>query len=69
MRAGEKLIKAVRKVHGEEFGYIKGMEMFDVNSKKKYERKKEKRSRKTSEQTSVHVSPVRRKDSVGRKNK
>ncbi|XP_023318464.1 protein unc-80 homolog isoform X2 [Trichogramma pretiosum] len=73
MRAGEKLIKAVRKIYGEEFGYVGGMDMFgdpDAPEKKAAEEergKKDKRCRKVSDQQSVQVSPVKRKDSMGRK--
>ena len=67
MRASEKLIKAVRKVYGEEFGVISDTGLFEFETDRKEESKKEKRSRKVSEQTSAQVSPVRRKDSVGRK--
>lgn len=67
MRAGLKLIKAVRKVYGEEFGVISDNNSSDSKSDKKEDSKKEKRNRKVSDQTSNQVSPIRRKDSVGRK--
>lgn len=70
MRASERLIRAVRKVYGEEFGIVSGSTLFDFDTdfkKEGGEGKKEKRSRKVSDQTSAQVSPVRRKDSVGRK--
>lgn len=67
MRAGDRLIKAVRKVYGEEFGVKNGTGLFDYDNDKKEDGKREKRSRKVSDQTSAQVSPVRRKDSVGRK--
>ena len=67
MRASERLIKAVRKVYGEEFGIMETTNFFDLEINKKAEGKKDKRGRKVSEQTSAQVSPVRRKDSVGRK--
>lgn len=69
MRASSRLIKSVRKIYGEEFGILNGTGMFDLDTEKKEDGKKEKRSRKVSEQTSTQVSPVRRKDSVGRKYK
>ncbi|XP_031777864.1 protein unc-80 homolog isoform X3 [Nasonia vitripennis] len=68
MRASERLVRAVRKVYGEEFGVVSGSAPFDLEAAdKKEEGKKDKRSRKVSDQTSAQVSPVRRKDSVGRK--
>ncbi|KAG7191052.1 hypothetical protein KM043_007098 [Ampulex compressa] len=69
MRASGRLIKSVRKIYGEEFGILNGTGMFDLDADKKDASKKEKRGRKVSEQTSTQVSPVRRKDSVGRKYK
>ncbi|XP_035727921.1 protein unc-80 homolog isoform X2 [Vespa mandarinia] len=69
MRASSRLIKSVRKIYGEEFGILNGTGMFDIDIEKKEDGKKEKRSRKVSEQTSTQVSPVKRKDSVGRKYK
>lgn len=70
MRAGSRLIKSVRKIYGEKFGLLDGSNMFDLDNEKKDESKKgDKRSRKVSDQTSTQVSPVRRKDSVGKKNK
>ncbi|XP_044582762.1 protein unc-80 homolog isoform X13 [Cotesia glomerata] len=69
MRACARLIKSVRKVYGEEFGIINGASTFDFDGdcKKDGDGKKDKRVRKVSDQTSAQVSPVRRKDSVGRK--
>ncbi|CAL7937444.1 unnamed protein product [Xylocopa violacea] len=69
MRACSRLIKSVRKIYGEQFGILNGMGMFDFDTDKKEASKKEKRSRKVSEQASTQVSPVRRKDSVGKKYK
>ncbi|EFN85740.1 Uncharacterized protein KIAA1843 [Harpegnathos saltator] len=69
MRASSRLIKSVRKIYGEEFGVLNGTGLFDVDTDKKEDGKKDKRSRKVSDQTSTQVSPVRRKDSVGRKYK
>lgn len=62
-----KLIKAVRKVYGEEFGVINENNQSDSKSDKKEDGKKDKRNRKVSDQTSTQVSPIRRKDSVGKK--
>ncbi|CAH1135888.1 unnamed protein product [Ceutorhynchus assimilis] len=66
MRGCSRLIKAVRKVYGEEFGVIDDKFTNDTNVKKKAN-KKEKNNRKVSDQTSSQVSPIRRKDSVGKK--
>ncbi|EGI65756.1 Protein unc-80-like protein, partial [Acromyrmex echinatior] len=68
MRASSRLIKSVKKIYGEEFGILNGTGLFDIDSDKKDD-KKDKRSRKVSDQTSTQVSPIRRKDSVGRKYK
>ncbi|XP_076295581.1 unc80, NALCN channel complex subunit isoform X10 [Lasioglossum baleicum] len=69
MRASSRLIKSVRKIYGEKFGILNGTGIFDFDAEKKETSKKDKRSRKVSEQTSTQVSPVRRKDSVGKKYK
>ncbi|XP_025991098.1 protein unc-80 homolog isoform X11 [Solenopsis invicta] len=68
MRASSRLIKSVRKIYGEKFGILNGTGLLDIDTDKK-EDKKDKRSRKVSDQTSTQVSPIRRKDSVGRKYK
>ncbi|KAK0091968.1 hypothetical protein PV326_002441 [Microctonus aethiopoides] len=68
IRACGRLIKSVRKVYGEEFGIVNNdINTFDIDMDKKDDGKKDKRGRKVSDQTSAQVSPVRRKDSVGRK--
>ncbi|KAL0270475.1 UNVERIFIED_CONTAM: hypothetical protein PYX00_007876 [Menopon gallinae] len=69
MRACERLMKAVRKVYGEESGFLGAAET--ESEEKQHEGKKEKggRGRKVSDQTSTQASPVRRKDSIGRKEK
>ncbi|XP_014469276.1 PREDICTED: protein unc-80 homolog isoform X4 [Dinoponera quadriceps] len=67
MRASSRLIKSVRKIYGEEFGVLNGTGLLDTD--KKEDGKKDKRGRKVSDLTSTQVSPVRRKDSVGRKYK
>ncbi|KAJ8665380.1 hypothetical protein QAD02_007042, partial [Eretmocerus hayati] len=69
MRAGKKLIKAVRKVYGEEFGIVFDNDLFESKTEKKDDKKKEKRNRKVSDQTSAQISPVKRKDSIVRKSK
>ncbi|XP_011346095.1 protein unc-80 homolog isoform X3 [Ooceraea biroi] len=70
LRASSRLMKSVRKIYGEKFGILNGTGLLDVDTDKKEDNKKDKRSRKVSEQqTSTQVSPVRRKDSVGRKYK
>lgn len=69
MRASSRLIKSVRKIYGEKFGILNGTGLLDVDTDKKEDGKKDKRSRKISDQTSTQVSPVRRKDSLGRKYK
>ncbi|XP_032667265.1 protein unc-80 homolog isoform X5 [Odontomachus brunneus] len=69
MRASSRLVKSVRKIYGEKFGVLNGTGLLDVDTDKKEDGKKDKRSRKVSDQTSTQVSPVRRKDSVGRKYK
>ncbi|XP_072743186.1 protein unc-80 homolog isoform X2 [Anoplolepis gracilipes] len=69
MRASGRLIKSVKKIYGEKFGILNGTGLLDVDTDKKEDGKKDKRSRKVSDQTSTQVSPVRRKDSVGRKYK
>ncbi|KAL0104477.1 hypothetical protein PUN28_017301 [Cardiocondyla obscurior] len=68
MRASSRLIKSVKKIYGEKFGILNGAGLFDIDTDKKDD-KKDKRSRKISDQTSTQVSPIRRKDSVGRKYK
>ncbi|XP_046741954.1 protein unc-80 homolog isoform X2 [Diprion similis] len=69
MRASARLIKSIRKIYGEEFGIINGTGTFDFDTDKKDDTKKDKRSRKISDQASTQVSPVRRKDSMGRKDR
>ncbi|XP_025829365.1 protein unc-80 homolog [Agrilus planipennis] len=69
MRATSRLIKAVRKVYGDEFGILEDKfdKNFDIKARKK---KKDKgQNRKVSDQTSSQVSPIRRKDSMASKDK
>lgn len=68
MRGCSRLIKAVRKVYGEEFGVIDDKFSSDTDVKKKIN-KKDKNNRKVSDQTSSQVSPIRRKDSVGKRDR
>ncbi|XP_049820328.1 protein unc-80 homolog isoform X2 [Aethina tumida] len=68
MRACSRLVKAVRKVYGEEFGVLDDKLSMDCDSKKKNKKDKN-QNRKVSDQTSSQVSPIRRKDSVGKKDK
>lgn len=69
MRGCSRLIKAVRKVYGEEFGVTDDKLIMDHSSKKKSHKKDKNQGRKVSDQTSSTISPIRRKDSVGRKDK
>ncbi|XP_015837449.1 protein unc-80 homolog isoform X10 [Tribolium castaneum] len=68
MRACSRLVKAVRKVYGEEFGVLDDKLNMDFGGKKKGKKDKS-HNRKVSDQTSSQVSPIRRKDSVGKKDK
>lgn len=69
MRACERLMKAVRKVYGEESGLLTAVD--PEGSDKQQDNKKEKggRGRKVSDQTSSQASPIRRKDSFGKKDR
>lgn len=68
MRACERLMKAVRKVYGEESGLLTAVD--PEGSDKQQDNKKEKgRGRKVSDQTSSQASPIRRKDSFGRRDR
>ncbi|XP_046670285.1 uncharacterized protein LOC124360589 isoform X5 [Homalodisca vitripennis] len=66
MRAATRLIKAVRQVYGEEFGIIGSQErrLFDDHKKDP-----KTRGHKESEKTSTQASPVRRKDSISKKDR
>ncbi|ERL86704.1 hypothetical protein D910_04110 [Dendroctonus ponderosae] len=68
MRGCSRLVKAVRKVYGEEFGIIDDKFANEADVKKK-SNKKDKNNRKVSDQTSSQVSPIRRKDSMGKKDR
>ncbi|RZC42316.1 unc-80 -like protein, partial [Asbolus verrucosus] len=69
MRGCSRLVKAVRKVYGEEFGVLDDKLSMDFGGKKKTNKKDKGQNRKVSDQTSSQVSPIRRKDSVGKKDK
>ncbi|XP_017782231.1 PREDICTED: LOW QUALITY PROTEIN: protein unc-80 homolog, partial [Nicrophorus vespilloides] len=70
MRASTRLIKAVRKVYGEEFGVLEDKLNMDFEEKTRKSTKKDKnQSRKVSDQLSSQVSPIRRKDSMGKRDK
>ncbi|XP_045467085.1 protein unc-80 homolog isoform X2 [Harmonia axyridis] len=68
MRSCSRLVRAVRKVYGEEFGVLEDKMCMDFDNKKKNKKEKN-QSRKISDQTSSQVSPIRRKDSVGKKDR
>ncbi|CAH0559503.1 unnamed protein product [Brassicogethes aeneus] len=68
MRGCSRLIKAVRKIYGEEFGVLDEKLTMDYEEKKKNKKDKN-QNRKVSDQTSSQISPIRRKDSVGKKDK
>lgn len=69
MRASSRLIKAVRKIYGEQFGVIADFED-EFESKKTMGRRDRSRSnnRKVSEQGSSQTSP-KRKDSLSKKDR
>ncbi|XP_021940294.1 protein unc-80 homolog isoform X4 [Zootermopsis nevadensis] len=71
MRACSRLVKSVRRIYGEEFGIMGGnARESDGEKHQREDTKKDKsRGRKVSEQTSTQASPIRRKDSVGRKDR
>lgn len=68
MRGCSRLVKAVRKVYGEEFGVLEDKFSMDFGGKKKSKKDKG-QTRKVSDHTSSTISPIRRKDSVGKKDK
>lgn len=69
MRGCGRLIKAVRKVYGEEFGVTDDKLIIDYGGKKKANKKEKNQNRKVSDQPSATVSPLRRKNSVGKKDR
>ncbi|XP_037920959.1 protein unc-80 homolog [Hermetia illucens] len=65
MRASFRLIKAVRKIYGEEFGFILNAE--EISHETRFTKTREQRprsTRKVSEQSSAQTSPSKRKDSL-----
>lgn len=56
-------------MYGEEFGVLDDKLNMDFGGKKKSTKKEKNQNRKVSDQTSSTVSPIRRKDSVGKKDK
>lgn len=69
IRGCNRLIKAVRKVYGEEFGIVDDKLIMDYSGKKKVNKKDKNTNRKVSDQPSTTVSPIRRKNSVGKKDR
>lgn len=69
MRGCGRLMKAVRKVYGEEFGVKDDKLIADYSGKKKSNKKDKNQNRKVSDQTTSTVSPIRRKDSMGKKDR
>nr|CAD7425389.1 unnamed protein product [Timema monikensis] len=72
MRACSRLIKSVRRIYGEEFGLVNssGGPETDAEKHHREDTKKEKsRGRKVSDQTSTQASPIRRKDSMGKRDR
>lgn len=69
MRACNRLMKAVRKVYGEEFGVVEDKLSMGFDFKTRKGKKDKGQNRKVSDQTSSQVSPIRRKDSVGKKDR
>lgn len=69
MRGCTRLIKAVRKVYGEDFGIIDDKLHMDFDSKTQKNKKDKNQNRKVSDQASSQVSPIRRKDSMGKKDR
>lgn len=56
-------------MYGEEFGMLEDKASPDFESKGRKGKKDKSQNRKVSDQTSSQVSPIRRKDSVGKKDK
>ncbi|XP_031332358.1 protein unc-80 homolog isoform X3 [Photinus pyralis] len=70
IRGTSRLIKAVRKVYGEEFGVLSEDKQDIQFELKGHKRKKYKgQNRKVSDQTSSQVSPIRRKDSMAKRDR
>ncbi|XP_059490383.1 protein unc-80 homolog isoform X4 [Neocloeon triangulifer] len=69
MRACNRLVKSVRKVYGEQFGITGDYKNPLIEKLGHHEKKDKQRGRKVSDQTSSQTSPIRRKDSLGRKDR
>ncbi|KAK4883609.1 hypothetical protein RN001_006928 [Aquatica leii] len=70
IRGTSRLIKAVRKVYGEEFGVLsEDKQDMQFNTKGRKRKKYKGQNRKVSDQTSSQVSPIRRKDSMAKRDK
>lgn len=70
MRACRRLIQAVRKVYGDKFGLLDDKSDMGLQFKSKEETKKDKnRGRKMEAQAHQQTSPIRRKDSMGKRDR
>lgn len=70
MRAATRLVKAVRKVYGEEFGLIPmAFTHVTESAKNSARRDRTKHGRKVSDQSSSQTSPSRRKDSISKRDR
>ncbi|KXJ74140.1 hypothetical protein RP20_CCG014272 [Aedes albopictus] len=70
MRAATRLVKAVRKVYGEEFGLIPmAFTHVTESGKSSGRRDRSKQGRKVSDQSSSQTSPSRRKDSISKRDR
>ncbi|KAF5273419.1 hypothetical protein FQA39_LY07436 [Lamprigera yunnana] len=70
IRATSRLIKAVRKVYGEEFGVLsEDKQDTQFNTKGRKRKKYKGQNRKVSDLTSSQVSPIRRKDSMAKRDR
>ncbi|XP_058983127.1 protein unc-80 homolog isoform X4 [Musca domestica] len=74
MRACTRLVKATRRVYGEEFGFTfdsdhPNLEPTVISSSKVHQQQRPRSARKVSEQSSTQTSPSKRKDSLSRKDR
>lgn len=69
MRACERLMRAVRKVYGEQSELMAAVEAGLREKEREIKKDKSGRSRKASDQTNPQASPVKRKSSLGKKEK
>lgn len=69
MRACNRLVKSVRKVYGEQFGITGDYKNPLMEKLGQGDKKDKQRGRKVSDQTSSQTSPIRRKDSLGKRDK